>query len=263
MAETKIKWAFAFKGPARAGKSYAAEVVKAYFSVGDPAERVEIIAFADVLKRICAVFLGWDETKALADQSKSLPVAEIAFTEDSFQAAAALLCARTYDPAALVEEFGMDMAAIATKIGASIEKITVCPDPAVPTVRAFADQTTYGRMLQLMGTEGMRAHISTKVFSTYVLAEARRRGVTVLICPDARFDEEIEMVHEINGFAARIVPGDGFAGLSDGRSTTHASENALDRFGLPVIVNNFDPAFVSAVRAWAQTSVVSAVGKNE
>jgi hypothetical protein len=258
--ETKIKWAFTFKGPARSGKSYAADVVKAYFSVPESAEVVEIIAFADVLKRICAVFLGWDDAMAMADSSKSLPVSKVEITPENIKAATAILCARPYEPEVFIEEFGMEMELIAACLETAVITITVCLDPAAPSVRAFTDGTTYGRVLQLMGTEGMRTHISKRVFPNYVLAEARRRGVTVLICPDARFDEEIEMTQELNGFAARIVPGAGFVGLQDGRSTAHASENTGDKFGLPTITNNFDAAFSADVREWIGAAVASTAG---
>lgn len=255
--ESKIKWTFTFKGPVRSGKSYAAEVVKAYFSVPESAEVVEIIAFADVLKRICAIFLGWDDAMAMADSSKGLPVSQITFTSAIIEAATATLCARPYEPETFVDEFGMEMELVAACLETAIVTITVCPDPATPAVRAFADGTTYGRMLQLMGTEGMRTHISKKVFTNYVVAEAHRRGVTVLICPDARFDEEVEMTKELNGFAVRIVPGAGFVGMHDGRSTAHASENTVDKFGLPTITNNFDIAFSTDIREWIGAAVAS------
>lgn len=263
MDSSKIKWAFAFVGQARSGKSYAAEVLRSYFSVLDSSEKTEVIAFADVLKRICGVLLGWSAEKALSDESKGLPVHKIVLTEGIFKEIASILCDRPYTPSEHVEEFSMNMVTIATRMEDAVAAITSCPDPKNPAIRTLAEGTTYGRMLQLMGTEGMRTHISSDVFPKHVLAKAIRHGVTVLICPDARFAEEINMIRSIHGFVARIVPGAGYTGLSDGRSTTHASENSLDESTIPRIVNDFNPDFSHSVRAWAISSIAEDSDANE
>lgn len=275
---SSLLWAVGFSGPARVGKSHAARVAEEYFRVDSPELVVETVACADVLKRMCAILLCWENHEAFDDASKPRVASHFMCSPSSIRQIVRLFCAEEFDESAFSADFGMTHGEMEQRIWRGVRAVAFCTsgqDNCQQTrhgphgcVFRFHEVTssapvTYGRMLQLVGTEWMRNGVSRTVFADYIRAYVRRRHVAVLICPDIRMEEEFQMIQDLGGFVARLRSGDGVPALVDGRSTAHTSEAGLRAHAMDEIVNPFTPDFDRAIREWIGRSVATRTMKQK
>lgn len=233
-------------GNARAGKSYAAAVIRDEILRTRPEKKVGLFAFGTVLKRICARLVDIDPDDALTDDAKTRRVHLVHASDAVLCECVEILCGRRYAAGARAPEFGgvMTHEKILSGLRAGIFAITV---PFNEGMRAFAgvDGETFGRVLQLVGTDVMRRNICADVFINYLRAEIRRSGVDVAIVQDVRFPNEAALIRACRGEVVGVVAD--FV-VCDGRDAKHISENALAMSEFTVIKNNFTSEFDEAVR---------------
>lgn len=94
-------------------------------------------------------------------------------------------------------------------------------DGSLPT-----KDVTYGKMLQLVGTEVFRNQISKDFWTTLVMKHMRKCPLPVVVLTDVRFPNEFEMVENMpSGHVIRIERQEIF---SLNRDPNHPSETSLD-----------------------------------
>lgn len=246
-----IAFAVGFSGKARAGKSWAADQTVAYCNEHGVGKNVCCIPFAEPLKLVCGLLLGWDAETAMSDLSKKTKITTIFLADSTVKDIVSLLCKAPYYDVAYALEFGFTHERMYTRMWDGLRTLLYHPEGEADGLHRFLDHpdgVTYGLLLQLVGTEVMRNHVSRHIFANYVLAEAIRRRADVLVCPDVRMEEEFDMLRSIGGFVARIRGARHT--LDDGRSATHSSEVCLDGVVMETLENTFDQAFSQVVRGW-------------
>jgi hypothetical protein len=85
---------------------------------------------------------------------------------------------------------------------------------------------TVGRLLQVLGTECFRTFVGTDVWVDALITPWIQEGCPPVIVADTRFPNESAAIRRAGGVIL-LVRRDS-AGRTDGRSTGHASEHALD-----------------------------------
>ncbi len=95
---------------------------------------------------------------------------------------------------------------------------------------------TVGRLLQVLGTECFRAHIGPDVWVDYLFMRWEREGRPPVVIADTRFPNESAAIRRRGG--AVILVRREAAKRTDGRSTGHASERALDGEAPDVTLDN-------------------------
>jgi hypothetical protein len=226
-----------FRGAAGSGKTYASRVAQAWLAARFPGRAVGEVAFADALKLAAAELLQWPASMARADDSKPLPVSH------AWAADAVLARAATHLAGPLPQD------AVVAGLRAGLDALFSI-DPDDRNLYVLGD-ITYGRFLQLLGTEVARAHVHDEIWPAVAYAAAVQRGLGGVVYPDTRFPQEVALCTAVGGAIARVVRTDG-ARSADGRSAAHASERALDGVPCAALENDGTPAFDAVVTAWLE-----------
>lgn len=240
----------AFAGKAGAGKSRAAEAARRALTEQFPGLRIEVVAFATVLKQIAATLTGLGEAYARTDEAKMGVTTLVRVDQGTVERCVSLLTDAPFHEDAPAEQFGPG-ATHATLRDGLRKGIDVISVPLTPGHRQVVggDDVTFGRFLQLLGTQAMRAHIGDDVFVRYLDAHARGKPIDIAIIPDLRFRVEAEFIEAAGGITLRVIrPGQlQNGGALAGRDGAHASECELDAYPMPTVVNNMDERFDEVV----------------
>jgi hypothetical protein len=95
---------------------------------------------------------------------------------------------------------------------------------------------TAGRLLQLLGTEGFRQCVGPEIWVEALFARWTAGQRPPIIVADVRFPNEADAIRRHGGVVLLVRRAD--ANRSDGRSTEHESERALDAIRPDIIIDN-------------------------
>ena len=235
-------------GPMGAGKSYAADLLaEKYRSMGRTAE---VIPFARPLKAIAghlACLAGFDPH---SDEAKNAVIETVPYRYSWIPPCVETLTGAAYDPNRLDPVFGMEQRYMYARMVEAFDRIFVRRDGCW-RFRENEAGVTFGRLLQLLGTEGMRGSFGEDVFVKAARAALERATADVLIFPDVRFENEAAFVREA-GKLIHIQPAFAIE-LGDGRKETHASEAGVgSAVGDITVWNHGDEWFAAAIFAAAK-----------
>lgn len=218
-------------GPMGAGKSFAATVLAS--EIAARGSTVGVVEFAAPLKRIVALLTGIRVREAFENATKARHVESIRCIDprDAVEA----LTGSNYDPNRLEPAFGRTHRVLFDQFMAAFDRLFEAHGET-RRIRAHPEGATFGRLLQLMGTEGMRHVLGADVFVCAARARCAALACDVVILPDVRFENEAAFVRE-NGRILHIEPAFDLR-TGDGRSVAHSSESGVAQCSVDARVQN-------------------------
>lgn len=242
----------AFAGARGAGKGVASDA--AYDELVGHFSNVEIVSFSRLLKNICSILLDWSFVKGLHWNSKHLEVPQnIHITDERLKRIVETITNTPYEPKRVADGFSDTHFSIKRRFMRGMINIGWFRNG-----RFYFNEAgmKYGRMLQLVGTEVMRAEFGNDVFVRHLFE--KNKNEPAIIIDDVRFIEELDAVRAHGGTVVRILRVNHTPDSSDGRSDTHQSETAIDHIELPVLTNAGDETFLRAVADFTRTLLPTA-----
>ena len=228
-------------GKKGAGKSFAAHVITTWFD--DRGIDLSTLAISFLLKPIAAAMFGIKGVDIYSNEAKTIDLTHVLNGEEAVNEIIKVLEKHKIGWFSLGFQNHKFMAL--TMYWLFCE--TFCEDISFKLPNKLKEPCTFGRILQIFGTEVVRMQISPSFWAAVTEAKMKKEGGSYII-PDIRFQEEESLIRIFNGVIIKVVNVVGENDPSDGRSLQHASETEMDDIEPDfLVINDMTPNFVTKI----------------